>query len=110
MAEKKWLAVLVEVQEERLPLDFSPGGEYSSLPKKVTEVFKRLAPAGSLKANALYLIDAAQKSEITKELSKRGLNYHRYAVDEHGEVCTLPGCEVHPVTNVVEVDFKRKVK
>jgi hypothetical protein len=92
---KKWLLLLVGVEEDQLP----QGNVYTALPDKMDEIVASTWPG--LWVEKLYLVSSKQAQSVQRIADDTAIDYHHYAVSVRGEKCTEEDCEQHPVQNVL---------
>lgn len=92
---KKWLLLLVEVDEEQLP----SGDVYTALPDKLDAAVASSLPGVDLEK--IYMLGRKQKQFIERIADDTAVDYHHYAVSVRGEKCTEENCEQHPVHNIL---------
>jgi hypothetical protein len=107
--KKKWLVLLVELDEGKLPSDgFPQGEELSSLPDALSEALARIAPHGSLDLQKVFLLNDKQKTAVLSYVESHSLPYHEYAVRIRGERCVVKGCDLHHTCMVTNLHDRRK--
>lgn len=99
---KKWLLMLVEVDEALLP----PGDAYTTLPDKLDETIASKFP--SLEVDGIYLLSPKHKKTIESAADDIAINYHHYAVSVRGEKCSEENCEQHPTQNILSLHAYHK--
>jgi hypothetical protein len=106
---KKWLVLLVEVDEDKLVQDgFPKGAEISSLPDALKQMITKLAPHSSLDLQKVYLLTDRQKDAVLEYVEAHSLPYHEYAVRIRGERCVVKGCDLHHECMVINLHDRRK--
>jgi len=92
---KKWLLLLLEVDEEKL----NAPNAYTDLPNQIGLAVAEANEAVEL--DALYLLNQKQKKLVKHIADDSAIDYHHYAVTVRGEKCLEDDCEEHPPTNVL---------
>lgn len=92
---KKWLLMLVGVDEANLP----SGDVYTTLPDKLDAAVASALPG--LDLSKVFMLGHKQKQFIERIANDTAVDYHHYAVTVRGEKCTEENCEQHPVQNVL---------
>lgn len=102
---KKWLLLLLEVNEENFP----EGDVYTQIPDKLDSLVGAALPDGALDLQKIYLLNKKQKLRIEQVADATAINYHHHAVSVRGEKCVEACCEQHPTKNVLNFnDHKRQ--
>lgn len=93
--KNKWVVALVEVDEANLGAAGLPQKEeLSSLPDRLDEVIRKVAP-NALMLNTVFILTDPQRTRLERYLEKNSLPYHEYAVESRGEHCRRKGCKMH---------------
>jgi hypothetical protein len=101
---KKWLMLLLEVNEDELP----EGNVYTDLPEKLDEAITKVMQPPALDLKTLHLLTLKQKRLIERIADDSAVNYHHHAVSVRGEKCAEEDCEQHPITNVLNLHDHRR--
>lgn len=99
---KKWLMLMVAVDEDALP----PGDVYTALPDKLDTAVVSTVPG--LDLDALYMLSTKQKNFIARIANDTAIDYHHHAVSVRGEKCCEENCEQHPIRNVLNFHDHRQ--
>lgn len=107
MAVKR-LVVIMEIDEDRLREGSPPQRrELSRLPERLGSAVAGTLVSGALEATHMYLVDGDMEQKLLDQLEEVALDYHTYAVDEHGEMCEDHNCPFHGGATVIRLDDRR---
>jgi len=101
---KKWLLLLLEINEDELP----SGNVYTELPDKLDALLSGALPNSAADLSSVHLLTKKQKQFIEHIADDTAINYHHYAVSVRGEKCNEEDCEQHPIRNVLNLHDHRR--
>lgn len=102
MANKKWIVVLLELDESALPIPL--GKVPNLLHSAVSGMFEHSA----LVLDTVFLLEPQQKRVVEAVLEQESLEFHNYVVEERGERCIEETCVKHDSEcEVINLNDKR---